>query len=209
RLAQEGGSTVDFVIRHGEWRCDSYHTLADGVHQEAQVARTRYDLRGEVFGEQQGPQETHPTLALHARRLRGQSGELLAQPLARFALERLEQHGAGLRGHGLLQLFDVAKIEKAEPGRERAETLLVLGLPGGGERAQGAAVEGVVEAEDLDPLGRTFHYMPVAGELDHRLVGLGPAVAEEGALERRARPGELLGEPDLRLGDVEVGGMPE
>src|SRR5204862_4965066 len=97
---------------------------------------------------------------------------------AGLALDRLEHHGAGLRGGGGLQGRRVAVLEEAEAFGERAEPLLVFRLAGGRERAEGAAMEGVVEAEDLDPLRVAVGDVEVARELDHRLVRLGAAVAE-------------------------------
>src|SRR2546427_7614709 len=55
----------------------------------------------------------------------------------------------------LFRSLRLPEVEKAETFRQRAESLLVLVLAGRGEGAEGAAVEGVVEAEDLDPLGRS------------------------------------------------------
>ena len=68
------------------------------------------------------------------------------------------------------------------------------------ERAQRAAVERAEEGDQERPLG------VVPRQLDRRLVGLGPGIAEE-ALDRavdRHDAGDLLGQPHLRL-VVEVG----
>ena len=67
-------------------------------------------------------------------------------------------------------------------------------------REERPAVEGVVAGDDLVPLGVAQVGVELPGELQHRLVRLRPAVAEEGA----ARPGrhreQRLGELDLRAG---------
>ena len=126
-----------------------------------------------------------------------------------LALHRLEQDRAGLVGEGGSELLSIAEVEKAETFRQRAESLLVLVLAGCGEGAEGAAVEGVVEAENLDSLGVAVHNVEMAGELDHRLVRFGAAVAEEGSLERAGLRSQLFGQTDLRFGDVEIRGMPE
>src|SRR5205823_5795995 len=126
-----------------------------------------------------------------------------------LALHRLEQDRAGLVGEGGSELLSIAEVEKAETFRQRAESLLVLVLAGCGEGAEGAAGGGVVEAENLDSLGVAVHHVEMAGELDHRLVRFGAAVAEEGSLERAGLRSQLFGQTDLRFGDVEIRGMPE
>src|SRR5207237_7348085 len=55
----------------------------------------------------------------------------------------------------------------------------------------------------------SVHHVEVAGQLDHRLVRLGAAVAEERALQRLRLRGQLLGQPDLRLGHVQIRGVPD
>src|SRR3989475_11345105 len=92
----------------------------------------------------------------------------------------------------LFRSLRLPEVEKAETFRQRAESLLVLVLAGRGEGAEGAAVEGVVEAEDLDPLGVPVHHVEMAGELDHRPARFGAAVAEEGAPERAGLRSQLF-----------------
>ena len=70
-------------------------------------------------------------------------------------------------------------------------------------------MERVLHADDLDPLRMSVDVMVVAGELDRRFVRLRAAVAEEDPLQRLRVAHQLFRQADLRLGHVEVGGVPE
>src|SRR5579884_2599242 len=113
---------------------------------------------------------------------------------ASFALHRLEQDRGRFRP-------DVLEPEP-RPRDERLERLPLRRLARDGEGAEGAAVEGAVERDDLRPAGR------LAGPLERRLDGLGAGVAEEhaGAAEAiRQLRRELL----HRLRPVQVRHVPE
>ena len=113
---------------------------------------------------------------------------------AALPLDRLEQHGADVAGDGGLERGEVAVGDVAEAGDERFEALPVLRLPRGGQRGERAAVEGGLRADDDVAGGAVREVRVAAHELDRGLVGLGAAVAEEGA--GPGDPGgELLGEP--------------
>ena len=69
-------------------------------------------------------------------------------PHARLALDRLEDQGGGLLGHGGSQGVDVAPRHVADPGDERLERLAVGRLVGQREGTRGAAVEGALGGDD-------------------------------------------------------------
>ena len=101
------------------------------------------------------------------------------------------------RGGGV----QVAERRVGEAGHQRPQALVILGLGGGGGRAQGAAVETALEGDDLVAvLGRAVQ----PDQLDGRLVGLGARVAEERLpAETPLRKG--LGPEPLQLGVPGVG----
>jgi hypothetical protein len=71
---------------------------------------------------------------------------------------------------------------------QRLEGGLLGGLAGGGQRGEGAAVEGVEQRDDLGSGRAPVGLPPAAGQLDGRLVGGGPAVGEEHPVE----PGQAV-----------------
>ena len=113
---------------------------------------------------------------------------------AAFALDRLDQDGTGLAidqpGHGL----EVAEGGIAEAGQQRLDALVVLRLAGGGERAEGSAMEAVEHGDDLVAAGLAVQ----AGQLDGGLVRLGAAVAEEALAFPAGAFAEGLGQLALR-----------
>jgi hypothetical protein len=119
---------------------------------------------------------------------------------AAFALHRLHKHCGDLaRLYDLPGLLEVAVLRERHPGHDGLEWLPVLALAGERERAHGPAVEAVAEREELDgraPAG-VRRPLELAGELDGRLVGLGAAVGQEGAV-REGRLHEPLGEIHLQ-----------
>lgn len=135
---------------------------------------------------------------------------------ASLTLDGLDDDGAGLFGDQRGDSGDVvvsAYFEAGDHGRKRG---LVLGVGRGGERTHGAAVEGVLKADNFDfGTGGVEHLADFTGELDTGFVGFGPGVADEdgGGVVHAARGlcgfDEELGE---RAGPgvvVEVGGVDE
>ena len=119
----------------------------------------------------------------------------LAGMHAPFALQGLKQHGGhpGTAGLALRQqTFKCGRVvvgEVAEALHHRLEALVVLGLAGGGDRGQGAAVEAGLGGEDQGPLLRadaTHQLAMLAGQLDGRLIGLSAGIAEEHPVEAAA-----------------------
>ena len=133
---------------------------------------------------------------------------------AAFALDGLDDHRTGLFRDERVDGGDVvvgADLETGDHGRERR---LVLGVRRGGQGTHGAAVEGILEGDDLDLVaGGVEDLADLAGELDTGLVGFGTGVADEdgGGVVHAARG---LGGFDEELGEgagpgivVEVGGV--
>ena len=108
------------------------------------------------------------------------------RPHAALALDRLQDHGGGVGGHGRPERV---RIEGRHPGdarHHRREGRAVVLVPGHRQRAERAAVERVLERDE--PRARRALRVPVTpGELQARLDRFGPAVADERALEARQR----------------------
>src|SRR4030095_5291173 len=91
---------------------------------------------------------------------------------AALGLDGLDDDGAGLVRHRGAHRVRVTEREEAHGTDERAEPGAVLLLPRDGERAHGAAVEPVLERDELDTLGLAARdRLPAARELERRLVG--------------------------------------
>ncbi len=99
---------------------------------------------------------------------------------------------------------DVAERQEAHRLDQRPEAGAVLRLAGHGERAHGAAVEAVLERDQLGALrARLGDHLIAARELQRGFVGLGAGVAKEDApLERAAL--ERLGQTHLGLEIIEI-----
>ncbi len=117
--------------------------------------------------------------------------ELLADRVdATLALDGLDADGAEFAavagGELLLEVVDVVEGDELDAGDQGIEGLAVLGFVGGRDRAHGAAMEAMLEREDLGSDGATLgaeEFGVDAGELERRLPGLGARVAEEDAIE--------------------------
>jgi len=126
---------------------------------------------------------------------------------AALGLDGLGDDGAGAVADRGPRRLQVGEGDEAHVGEQRAEALPVLGLAGHRQRAEGPAVEALVEGDDLHPARLAAHHRLVAPrELQGGLVGLGARIAEED-LAREGAPGEGLGEADLRLDVIEVRGV--
>ncbi len=128
-----------------------------------------------------------------------------------LALHRLDHHrGHVAGGHRRLQLGDVVEVDVAEATGQRLVAFLVLGLRGGGDRGQGAAVEAAAEGDDHALLRRAaLRAGPLAHQLDRRLVGLGAGIAQEHALGEAAGADEFLGKAQRRFAVEDVAGVPQ
>ena len=75
----------------------------------------------------------------------------------------------------LLQAIDVVAVDEGEAWGQGPEGGLLGLLPGGGQGAQGAAVEALAQRHDAGgPV--VVRKAPLAGDLDGALVGLGTGV---------------------------------
>src|SRR5207248_8380118 len=115
-------------------------------------------LEAEVLAGEEPARAPHPGLDLVEEEQRSGPGAKVASLFeearrrgrhSRFALHRLDQDRAGLFRDGGLELVRISVVDEAESLRQRTESLLVLRLPRGRERPEGAAVERVVHADDL------------------------------------------------------------
>jgi hypothetical protein len=117
---------------------------------------------------------------------------------ARLALDRLDEDRRGALADRVGERGGVVARHDPEPGHERLEGLLPGRRGRGREGPERAAVEGVLEHDDL--AARTM----AAHELDRALGGLGAGVAEERLAPERAL-GQPPGEAQAGLGVEEVG----
>ena len=93
----------------------------------------------------------------------------------------------GLRAGDVLERRDVVERHADEAFDQRAEAGLHLGVAGRRQRRDRAAVEGRLVDDDLGPLDALVVAV-LARDLERRLVGLEPGVAEEDVAQaRRAR----------------------
>ena len=121
---------------------------------------------------------------------------------AAFALEDLDADAADVGGERGLECGDVVEGDELDVGHDGLEGLAVGGLVRGGDGAHGAAVEAVLEREELraDALAFGAEQAGVrAGELERGLPGFGAGVGEEDAVEA----GDL-GEAEGELGGVRM-----
>ena len=131
---------------------------------------------------------------------------------AALALHRFDDDAAGARPDGVAHRVHVVERDMVETFHHRAEAFQVVGIAGGGERGQGAAVERALKADDPEALRLAGVRHGAAHHLDHALVRLGARVAEEHAVgERRVdQPlSQLLGLRDaVQVGRVHhLGGL--
>ena len=101
---------------------------------------------------------------------------------AAFALDGLDDHPCGIRRDVRGQLIGGGvEGDGVEAGEERGKGGLVFGIRGCGKGAEGAAVEGVGEREDLVfvRVGRVYYLGVFLRELDGRFVGLSSRIRDE------------------------------
>ena len=96
----------------------------------------------------------------------------------------------------------------SKPSTGGTEAFQILGVAGGRDGRQRAAVEGAFEGDDAPALRLAAHIVIAPGRLDRGLAGFRARIAEEDAVGERRRD-EPLRQP-LLVGDaIEVGGVPE
>src|SRR5262252_1985540 len=130
-------------------------------------------------------------------------GTELAQELhggrqhTRLALYGLQHHRHGLLIDERLNGCDVVQGCLGEAVHLRSEHRVPARLAACRHGGEGAAVEAVVEGDDLERAAFGLP-SPLAGELDGAFVRLRPGIGEEHTLEARV-PGEERGQPQGRL----------
>ena len=150
-------------------------------------------------------QERLALVAERAHRLQVTGGRGLH---ATLTLDRLEQHGTHALVHRRRERIDVRELDLTEPGRQRLEGFLLLGLTGGRKGGQGPTVKRVVGGKNVESFATTVGLAVTARQLDRALVGLGAGVGEEHLTGSSCRRGEqeveALRELGLALVEIEV-----
>ncbi len=109
------------------------------------------------------------------------------------------------------KIFDVVEADELDAGHDGHERFAVFFLRGGGDGAHGAAVEAVLEGEELGADGAAFGAETTgvgASEFERGLPGFGAAVSEEDAV-KSADLSETKREFGCVLVEEEVRGMDE
>ena len=114
---------------------------------------------------------------------------------AAFALDAFDDDRADVRAHVLLHRVEIA-VRNVRDSLDPTEALAVLRRAGQRHRAHRAAVERVVERDELRALRVALRMEVTTRELEQRLVRLRARVAEERAIEAALRA-ELVGEEDV------------
>jgi len=121
---------------------------------------------------------------------------------ASFSLHWLDEDRGNVRTHRRAHGIDVSIRHVRDAFERWAETFAVLGRTRQSDRAHGSSVKGILEGDDAVTLRLVFRIEPASSELQHRFVGFGARVAEEGAIHARALT-KLVGESNvLRIEEV-------
>ncbi|MNF83817.1 hypothetical protein D3C84_661500 [compost metagenome] len=125
-----------------------------------------------------------------------------------LALDRLDDHGAGLVGDLRLECFQIVVRHMADAGDFRAETVGVLRLTADTHGEQGTTVEAVNSGDDFVLFRAETVMGDTTGQLEGGFVGFGAGVAEEGALSE-GRVDQLVGQTQGRFVSEHVGHVPQ
>ena len=125
---------------------------------------------------------------------------------AALALDRFEQEAADVRTHGSAHRRQIAEGEHGEAIEQRGEPVAQLGLIGGADRAERAAVEGVAEGDDAEALGMAVRVVEAAARLDRAFERFGTRVGEEDGVGE-GKADEALGEAGLCGHLIQVAGV--
>ena len=184
---------------------------ADG-QAAAEPLRERDDVGDDPLAlvREPGAGPSHPALHLveHQQRPGGVAGRagvaqvaLGRRDHAPLPLGRLEEDGGAVGPHRGAQGRGVAVGHEPDVDAERRERLPDRGLAGQAEGAHGPAVERML-SRDEDRPGAA---LAAPDQLDRGLVGLRAGVGEEHPAVHAQQADDPLGQPDLRLVQVEVG----
>ena len=128
---------------------------------------------------------------------------------APLALDRLDQDGR--RGRARRRSLDRLPVPPGDmdvAGQLRTEPGHIAGVAGGVHRRVGSAMEGAVEADDVDPFWLAIGRMVFAGGLQRAFDRLGPGVGEEADVSETDLA-QALGQRLLVRNPIEVGNVPE
>jgi len=218
-VSPEGGAVI---ARLKEVCCDSMCQHRANRNPGAQALGKRHDIRhdigplmGKPFSSAANPalnlveHEQDPTLGAELpKRLKELTLSGLDSSLSLDGLQK-DRADLGVLVQGLSHSRNAVERNADEALDERLESSLDLGVRGGRERCEGAAVEGLFEDHNLGTLKAQAVAM-LARKLDGGLIGLEPRIAEEGigharALRQRLRELFLEGGPVV-VGDMDEGG---
>ena len=190
--AHDGGKfrarVIDGAVAHPE--AAHGEAAADAFGAGDQV---RLHLRADGFPAHRGPAAAkaalhfvdHQQKILLAAKLRHRTQELRLHGVdAALALHGFQQNAAGDGADGRAQGFDVVEVHIAEAHEHRVELNLDFFLTRGGHGAEGAAVETLVERDDLvarRAVRLRAAVAEAAGYLDDAVIRLCAGVAEEDA----------------------------
>ena len=125
-----------------------------------------------------------------------------------FALDGFDEDRRGLGADGGARRVGVAERDVDETVHGRPEAFERLFVAAGGERRQGAPVEGALEGDDAPASGIAAAVVVAPRHLDYAFHRLGARIAEE-HLVGEARGAQAFGEARLFGDFVEVGAMPQ
>ena len=104
------------------------------------------------------------------------------RPDSAFALNRLQANGADAAIKLPLEIVNIVEGDKPDSRHQRRKGMPIFFLPGGGQRAEGAAMKGILQRQQT-PLGFVAVAVLGAGkgasQLERAFPGLGAAVAEK------------------------------
>src|SRR5512146_504795 len=170
RLAEDQPVRADLLVLEGEPRAGASEAGLDLVDDEEDVVLVaeRAHAREPAFGRDDDPA---------------------------FALDRLDQHGGGLRRDRRFDRGEIAEGHGTEAWRERAEAVAVLGFRGEADDRGRAAVEIPGGDDDLGAIGRDAldAIAPAPRGLDRGLDRFGAGVHRQGLVEP-GKGAELLEE---------------
>ncbi|MNF77315.1 hypothetical protein D3C84_594560 [compost metagenome] len=141
----------------------------------------------------------------------------LAHPFGKFVggtndatltLQRLHHHGTGIVGDDRGQLGQIVVGDMGDVGGLGTEAVRVGSLAADADGEEGAAVEALMEGDDLGLVGTELLDGVTTGQLERRFVRFGAGVAEIDLLGKGGGD-QLLGQTQGRLVGHHVGEVPQ
>ena len=127
---------------------------------------------------------------------------------AAFALNRLDNHGAGFVADGCFQCGNIIEGNVGNAGRQRRVVFAVFGLAADGYGKQGTAVEAVEAGDDFGFVFSKMIATVFARQFQRGFIGFCAGVAEkhfvgEGVFD------QFFGQLLRRLGGIDIRNVPE